>query len=280
MTSAPKSASIAAAEGTSTIEAASTTRMPSSSPRVMGAMVTELAAAHELDPADPAARAVDGRAQRLADDRRTARRLAHRAEPELPEQQLEPRRLELGVRGLELHDTARERQVTLEQGELAERQRPEAAHERLGVVGLVARGDARGERREPGVEAGEARLRDERLEVVERLSHLGDEAPASLGVGVHVGAPPLTGGGRRPRRRRAAREGPQEQHQHDLCRAHHRRMLAEKPRARWYTRPVSLEYPWAEPPAPGEVIAVAPGIAWLRMPLPFRLNHINLWLLD
>ena len=57
-------------------------------------------------------------------------------------------------------------------------------------------------------------------------------------------------------------------------------MLAEKPHARWYTRPVSLEYPWAQPPAPGEVIAVAPGIAWLRMPLPFRLNHINLWLLD
>src|SRR5712664_2674503 len=217
MTSAPKSASIAAAEGTSTIEAASTTRMPSSSARVMGAMrsrgswarcereghgrdasarvmgamVTELAAAHELDPADPAARAVDGRAQRLADDRGTARRLARRAEPEFPEQQLEPRRLELGVRGLELHDTARERQVTLEQGELAERQRPEAAHERLGVVGLVARGDARGERREPGVKAGEARLRGERLEVVERLSHLGGEAPASLGVGVHVGAPPL-----------------------------------------------------------------------------------------
>ncbi len=57
-------------------------------------------------------------------------------------------------------------------------------------------------------------------------------------------------------------------------------MLAENPRARWYTRPVSLEYPWAQLPAPGEVVAVAPGIAWLRMPLPFRLNHINLWLLD
>lgn len=25
---------------------------------------------------------------------------------------------------------------------------------------------------------------------------------------------------------------------------------------------------------------MAPGIAWLRMPLPFQLNHINLWLLD
>src|SRR5260370_34675322 len=65
------------------------------SARVMGAMVTELAAAHELDPADPAARAVDGRAQRLADDRRTARRLARPAEPELSGQPLGPRPPEL-----------------------------------------------------------------------------------------------------------------------------------------------------------------------------------------
>lgn len=43
---------------------------------------------------------------------------------------------------------------------------------------------------------------------------------------------------------------------------------------------MSLDYPWAEPPAPGEIVGVAPGIAWLRMPLPFQLNHINLWLLD
>ena len=26
--------------------------------------------------------------------------------------------------------------------------------------------------------------------------------------------------------------------------------------------------------------AVAPGVFWLRMPLPFVLNHINLWLLE
>jgi len=43
---------------------------------------------------------------------------------------------------------------------------------------------------------------------------------------------------------------------------------------------VSLEHPWVEPPAPGAVVDVAPGIAWLRMPLPFQLNHINLWLLE
>ncbi len=33
-------------------------------------------------------------------------------------------------------------------------------------------------------------------------------------------------------------------------------------------------------PAPGEAIAVAPGVWWVRMPLPFALDHINLWLLE
>ncbi len=50
-----------------------------------------------------------------------------------------------------------------------------------------------------------------------------------------------------------------------------------------YTRPRPvdpLNYPLAEPPAPGTVTAVAPGVFWLRMPLPFVLNHINLWLLE
>jgi len=42
----------------------------------------------------------------------------------------------------------------------------------------------------------------------------------------------------------------------------------------------ALDHPWAEPPAPGTTLTVAPGIRWLRMPLPFALNHINLWLLD
>jgi glyoxylase-like metal-dependent hydrolase (beta-lactamase superfamily II) len=42
----------------------------------------------------------------------------------------------------------------------------------------------------------------------------------------------------------------------------------------------SLHFPVATPPAPGEIIPIAPGILWLRMPLPFALNHINLWLID
>lgn len=32
-------------------------------------------------------------------------------------------------------------------------------------------------------------------------------------------------------------------------------------------------------PQRGEVLEIVPGVHWLRMPLPFVLNHINLWLL-
>jgi glyoxylase-like metal-dependent hydrolase (beta-lactamase superfamily II) len=42
----------------------------------------------------------------------------------------------------------------------------------------------------------------------------------------------------------------------------------------------ALDYPFANPPAPGSVTEVAPGVRWMRMPLPFELDHINLWLLD
>ena len=41
-----------------------------------------------------------------------------------------------------------------------------------------------------------------------------------------------------------------------------------------------ITYPHETPPAAGESICVAPGIYWIRMPLPFALNHINLWLLE
>jgi glyoxylase-like metal-dependent hydrolase (beta-lactamase superfamily II) len=33
-------------------------------------------------------------------------------------------------------------------------------------------------------------------------------------------------------------------------------------------------------PAPGEAIVVAEGVRWIRMPLPFALDHINLWVLE
>ena len=42
----------------------------------------------------------------------------------------------------------------------------------------------------------------------------------------------------------------------------------------------SLYFPMTTPPAPGAVIPIAPGILWLRMTLPFALDHINLWLID
>jgi glyoxylase-like metal-dependent hydrolase (beta-lactamase superfamily II) len=42
----------------------------------------------------------------------------------------------------------------------------------------------------------------------------------------------------------------------------------------------SLTFPFDRPPPPGEAREVAPGVWWLRMPLPFALDHINLWLLQ
>lgn len=41
-----------------------------------------------------------------------------------------------------------------------------------------------------------------------------------------------------------------------------------------------LRFPFEVAPTPGTLIDVAPGVKWVRMPLPFRLNHINLWILD
>ena len=41
-----------------------------------------------------------------------------------------------------------------------------------------------------------------------------------------------------------------------------------------------LDYPFEGPPARGHTTEVAPGVHWIRMPLPYALNHINLWALD
>src|SRR5216117_3709761 len=41
-----------------------------------------------------------------------------------------------------------------------------------------------------------------------------------------------------------------------------------------------LEYPRSAPPPGGETLEIAPGVHWLRMPLPFALDHINLWALE
>ena len=42
----------------------------------------------------------------------------------------------------------------------------------------------------------------------------------------------------------------------------------------------ALQFPISEAPAMGQPLKVAEGVYWLRMPLPFALNHINLWLLE
>ena len=43
---------------------------------------------------------------------------------------------------------------------------------------------------------------------------------------------------------------------------------------------LKLSYPLgATQPEPGHAIAVADGVRWVRMPLPFALDHINVWLL-
>lgn len=40
-----------------------------------------------------------------------------------------------------------------------------------------------------------------------------------------------------------------------------------------------IRYPWDAPPAPGEATEVAPGILWLRLPLPMKLDHVNAYAL-
>lgn len=39
----------------------------------------------------------------------------------------------------------------------------------------------------------------------------------------------------------------------------------------------SLVYPCGDPPEAGQTREIAPGVVWIRMPMPFALNHINLW---
>ena len=45
------------------------------------------------------------------------------------------------------------------------------------------------------------------------------------------------------------------------------------------SHPSSLTYPFDAPPAPGTLVDVAPGIRWLRLPLPYRLDHVNIYLI-
>ena len=47
-----------------------------------------------------------------------------------------------------------------------------------------------------------------------------------------------------------------------------------------FYRVTAPDYPFPDPPAPGTTTQVAPGVHWLRMALPFALDHINLWALE
>ena len=42
----------------------------------------------------------------------------------------------------------------------------------------------------------------------------------------------------------------------------------------------ALRFPFAEPPGPGEALAVAEGILWIRLPLAIRPDHVNAYALD
>ena len=44
--------------------------------------------------------------------------------------------------------------------------------------------------------------------------------------------------------------------------------------------PAAIQLPFENPPANGTLQPVAPGISWLRLALPFRLDHVNVYLLD
>ncbi|MBR0784560.1 MBL fold metallo-hydrolase [Bradyrhizobium iriomotense] len=41
----------------------------------------------------------------------------------------------------------------------------------------------------------------------------------------------------------------------------------------------ALRYPWEQHPGHDEVVEVRPGVLWARLKLPFRLNHVNIYLL-
>lgn len=52
----------------------------------------------------------------------------------------------------------------------------------------------------------------------------------------------------------------------------HNRLMSES------NDPIRYDYDFS--PQVGEVIDILPGLKWLRLPLPFMLSHINVWLLD
>ena len=44
--------------------------------------------------------------------------------------------------------------------------------------------------------------------------------------------------------------------------------------------PAGLRYPWEQAPGEGEATEVAEGVLWMRLPLPMKLDHVNVYALD
>jgi len=41
----------------------------------------------------------------------------------------------------------------------------------------------------------------------------------------------------------------------------------------------AIRHPWEVPPEPGAAVEVAPGVLWVRLPLPMKLDHVNVYAL-
>ncbi len=57
------------------------------------------------------------------------------------------------------------------------------------------------------------------------------------------------------------------------------RPAEEKPVDDMSGAPASIHYAFEASPETGEALEIVPGLKWLRLPLPFVLNHINVWLI-
>ena len=42
----------------------------------------------------------------------------------------------------------------------------------------------------------------------------------------------------------------------------------------------ALFFPNAQPPEPSTLVEIAPGVQWCRLPLPYRLDHVNIYLIE
>lgn len=45
-------------------------------------------------------------------------------------------------------------------------------------------------------------------------------------------------------------------------------------------RASALSFPHAQPPEPGALVEIVPGVRWFRLPLPYRLDHVNVYLIE